>query len=153
MDQHSVRIFRDSTSIFLSLVEPGRGNQVITHLLDRLLGPANYFIDSLELNRAALQSYVQRFQSFKLVAAKIRDFQAYEKAIARLEISGKDGIADDIAPFVAGKFYRIDSLTYEVIHDFQKGLVTYFANGTLRVTQSLVHIAFPIFEDHLRSGV
>ncbi|WP_394789643.1 hypothetical protein [Rhodoferax sp.] len=146
MDQYSVRLFRSGTLYFLSLLDPPRSGRIVTDLLDGLLLNQKYFIEPLEFGRPFIERHVAVFDSVRLVSAKVRDFQIYEKTIARLEITSKEGIPDEIAPFLSGKFHRIDSMTYEVNHQFKKGLINYSTNGTVRISAPLVEIGFQSFE-------
>ncbi|MES2188732.1 MAG: hypothetical protein V4454_01310 [Pseudomonadota bacterium] len=146
MEQYSLRFFQTNTDVLLSLLDPPRGLRITSEVLGLLLGQGNYFIETLEISSALIKRHIEIFDSVKLVSAKIRDFKVYENAIGRLEIGSKDGLSDEIAPFLAGKYYKTDSLTYEVTHQFQRGLICYSSNGTVRVSGPLVEIAFPTFE-------
>lgn len=151
MEQHLVRIFRSDSRLFLSLIDPPRGGRLVTDLFTLLMPGQDYFVEAVELQRSIIERHVATFESSKLVSAKVRDFQIYDKAVARLEVSSKEGLPKDIAPFLASKFHRIESLTYEVTHRFKKGLVQYLANGTVRISPSLVEFGFPSFEHELEA--
>lgn len=103
----------------------------------------------MEFGRDVIERHIATFESAKLVSSKVRDFQIYEKAIARLEVTSKEGLPSEIAPFLAGKFHRVDSMTYEVTHQFKKGLISYTANGTIRISAPLVEAGFQSFERQL----
>lgn len=149
MEQHSIRLFRQGENFFLALLDPPRGAKIVNDFLDVLLAGQEYFIEPLELARAIIERHISSFESSRLVSAKVRDFQIYEKAIARLEVTSKEGLLPEIAPFLEGKFHRVDSLTYEVTHKFRKGLINYSANGTIRVSAPLVEVGFQTFEARL----
>ena len=146
MEQYSVRFFQADTGLMFSLLDPPRGSRVTMEVLGKLLGNEDYFIEPLEISPKMIQGHISTFESARLVSAKIRDFKVYENAIGRLEISSKEGLAEEIAPFLVGKYHKVDSLTYEVTHQFRRGLICYVSNGTLRVSGPLVEIAFPTFE-------
>jgi hypothetical protein len=146
MEKYSLRFFRVGTDFILALINPPRGLRITSDVLRLLLGQGEYFIEVLELNSGIIKKHVKVFDSARLVSAKIRDFKVYGNAIGRLEIGSKDGLNEDIAPFLMGKYYKIDSLTYEITHQFQRGLICYSSNGTVRVSDSLIEIAFPTFE-------
>lgn len=146
MEQYSLRFFQSSTGVILSLLDPPRGLRIATEVLGLLLGHSEYFIEVLEISSALIKGHIEKFDSAKLVSAKIRDFRVYDKAVGRLEISSKEGLTEEIAPFLVGKYYKIDSLTYEITHQFQRGLICYSSNGTVRVSGPLVEVAFPMFE-------
>jgi hypothetical protein len=152
MERYSVRLFQTGAGLMLSLLDPPRGSRVTTEILDRLGGNREYFIEPLVISTEMIRGHVSGFDSARLVSAKIRDFKVYENAIGRLEISSKEGLPDEIAPFIGGKYHRIDSLTYEVTHQFQKGLICYVNNGTVRVSGPLVETAFPSFERQFSSS-
>jgi hypothetical protein len=149
MEQHLIRIFRSDRRYFLSLLDPPRGGKLVADLFELLLPEQEYFVASVELQRPVIERHINTFESSKLVSAKVRDFQIYDKAIARLEVSSKEGLLKDIAPFLENRFHRIDSLTYEVTHRFKKGLIQYLANGTVKISPSLVEVGFPSFEREL----
>ena len=146
MEQYSLRFFRSSTGVTLSILDPPRGLRITSEILGLLLGKNQYFIEALEISSGLIKKHLERFDSARLVSAKIRDFKVYENAVGRLEIGAKDGLSEEIAPFLVGKYYKIDSLTYEITHQFQRGLICYSSNGTVRVSGPLVEIAFPAFE-------
>lgn len=149
MAQYSLRFFLAGNQLMLSLLDPPRGMRITSEVLEVLLGKKEYFIESLEIGPEIIKRHIGGFDSARLVSAKIRDFKVYAKAIGRLEISSKDGLDEEIAPFLAGKYYRIDSLTYEITHQFQRGLICYSSNGTVRISGPLVETAFPSFEFHI----
>ena len=146
MERYSVRFFQAGAGLMLSLMDPPRGSRVTTDILSKLVGKDEYFIEPLEINTKMIRGHISSFDSARLVSAKIRDFKVYDNAIGRLEISSKDGLAEEIAPFLAGKYHKIDSLTYEVTHQFKRGLICYVNSGTVRVSGPLVETAFPTFE-------
>lgn len=146
MERYSVRFFQASAGLMLSLLDPPRGSRVTTEVLSKLVGIDEYFIEPLEIDAKMIRGHISSFDSARLVSAKIRDFKVYDNAIGRLEISSKDGLTEEIAPFLAGKYHKVDSLTYEVTHQFKRGLICYVNNGTVRVSGPLVEAAFPTFE-------
>ncbi|MBT9494692.1 MAG: hypothetical protein IV107_20595 [Paucibacter sp.] len=146
MERHSVRFFQVSAGLMLSLMDPPRGSRVSTEVLSKLIGKDEYFIEPLEIDIKMIRGHISSFDSARLVSAKIRDFRVYDNAIGRLEISSKEGLSEEIAPFLAGKYHKVDSLTYEVTHQFKRGLICYVNSGTVRVSGPLVETAFPTFE-------
>lgn len=146
MEQYSVRFFQAGAGLMLSLLDPPRGSRVTTEILSKLVGKDEYFIEPLEINAKMIREHISSFDSARLISAKIRDFKVYNNAIGRLEISSKDGLTEEIAPFLAGKYHKVDSLTYEVTHQFKRGLICYVNSGTVRVSGPLVETAFPTFE-------
>jgi len=152
MERYSVRFFQAGADLMISLLDPSRGSRVTTEILSILVSKEEYFIEPLEINSNIIQRHIGGFDSSRLVSAKIRDFKVYENAIGRLEISSKDGLPEEIAPFLTGKYHKIDALTYAVTHQFQRGLICYMSSGTVRVSGPLVETAFPMFEHLLASA-
>lgn len=146
MERHSIRLFQAAEGLVLSLLDPARGSRVTTEVLSKLVGKEEYFIEPLEISTKMIRVHVSEFDSARLVSAKVRDFRVYDSAVGRLEVSSKEGLADEIAPFLAGKYYKIDSLTYEITHQFKRGLICYSNNGTVKVSGPLVEVVFPTFE-------
>ena len=146
MERHSIRLFQAAEGLVLSLLDPARGSRVTTEVLSKLVGKEEYFIEPLEISTKIIRVHVSEFDSARLVSAKVRDFRVYDSAVGRLEVSSKEGLADEIAPFLAGKYYKIDSLTYEITHQFKRGLICYSNNGTVKVSGPLVEMVFPTFE-------
>ena len=146
MERYSVRFFQAGAGLVLSLMDPPRGSRVTTEVLSKLVGKDEYFIEPLEINTKMILGHISNFDSARLVSAKIRDFKVYDNAIGRLEISSKDGLAEEIAPFLVGKYHKVDSLTYEVTHQFKRALICYASSGTVRVSGPLVETAFSTFE-------
>lgn len=145
-DLHTFRIFKNNGKIYLSIVDPPRSSKIVSEFLDYIIPNQTYFIENLELTAAIIDRHVANFDSYKLVSAKIRDFEVYEGAIGRLEVTSQSGLRTNIAPFLEDKFHRIDSLTYEVTFGFTQGLIYYNRNGTIRVSAPIVNTAFPLFE-------
>ena len=146
MERHSIRLFQAAEGLVLSLLDPARGSRVTTEVLSKLVGKEDYFIEPLEISTKMIRVHVSEFDSARLVSAKVRDFRVYDSAVGRLEVSSKEGLADEIAPFLAGKYHKIDSLTYEVTHQFKRGLICYSNSGTVKVSGPLVEVVFPTFE-------
>ena len=146
MERHSIRLFQAAEGLVLSLLDPARGSKVTTEVLSKIVGNEDYFIEPLEISAKMIRVHVSEFDSARLVSAKVRDFRVYDSAVGRLEVSSKDGLTDEIAPFLAGKYHKIDSLTYEVTHQFKRGLICYSSSGTVKVSGPLVEIVFPSFE-------
>lgn len=149
MEQHSFRLFAGRSSLYLSLLNPGRGSGVVNEVLEGLLAGQHYAIEPLEIGTELIARHTRKFAAARLVSAKVRDFRVYDNAVGRLEITSKSGLPEEIAPFLEGSFYRIDALTYEVTHDFTTGLIWYSSGGTVRVSGPLVAKAFPLFEEEL----
>jgi hypothetical protein len=149
MEQHSVRFFQRNGNMYLSVIDPPRGLKVLGQLLDAVVGGNDYFFEPLELTKSLIERHVAKFDAARLVSAKVRDFQVYEGAVGRLEVTSQAGLQPGIAPFLENKFHRIDSLTYEVTAGFVQGLICYTSNGTVRASGPLVEIAFPTFEASL----
>ncbi len=149
IERQSARFFQSDRSLVLSLLDPSRSTRITSELLDKLFSGTEYFIEPLEISANMIQAHIKCFDSAKLVSAKIRDFRVYENAIGRLEISSKEGLPEELAPFLAGKYYKVDSLTYEVTHMYKRGLICYSNNGSIRVSGPLVDVAFPTFEQQL----
>lgn len=150
MDQTSLRIFGRGDRTFLSVLNPGRSVRSLEQVIQQVVGDDAFFYQPLEITRELIDRHVARFETARLVSAKVRDFKVYDEAVGRLEISSKSGLQSSIAPFLDGKFYRIDALAYEVTHDFTQALIWYSSSGTLRVSGPLVEVAFPLFEEELQ---
>jgi hypothetical protein len=146
VDFYSLRLFQTKDHQYLSIIDPPRGARLITEILEQILGDAQFFVEPLELTPDLIKRHANRFDSARLVSAKVRDFEVYEGAIGRLEITSQNGLQPNIAPFLENKFHRIEALTYEVSQRYVQGLVYYYRNGTLKASGPLVEIAFPSFE-------
>lgn len=146
IDVYSLRLFQTEKNQYLSIIDPPRGARLISELLDHVLGDDEYFLEPLELTPELIKRHAGRFDSARLVSAKVRDFEVYEGAVGRLEITSQSGLMPNIAPFLENKFHRVDALTYEVTQHFTQGLVYYYRNGTLKVSSPLIELAFPSFE-------
>jgi hypothetical protein len=149
LEQHQFRIFKGRSDIYLAVLNPGRGVKAVESLMDSVLSGDQYFIEPLEITTELIEKHVRQFTSARLVSAKIRDFKVSDTAVGRLEIVSKGGLPDEIAPFLKGKYYRIDALTYEITHDLTQGLVWYSSGGTVRMSGPVAEVAFPVFERQL----
>ncbi len=141
-DIYDIRIFVRKRKYFLSIIDPPRGSRVVTDFLTDLSGNDNFFFETMEITKKIIDQHINFFDSSKLVSAKISDLQIYDGAVARLEVTSQAGLQSTIAPFVVNKFHRIDALTYEVTKGFCRGLVYYYRNGTVKVSNSLEDCAF-----------
>jgi hypothetical protein len=148
-DQASLRLFTSGGRTFLSILNPGRSVKSFEAMLQMVLGGLDFFYEPLEITKPLIERHVAKFTASKLVSAKVRDFRVEDDAIGRLEVSSKSGLKPTIAPFLEGRFHRIDALAYEVTHDMTKGLIWYSSAGSVRVSEPLVEIAFPLFEQQL----
>jgi hypothetical protein len=148
-EQHTFRIFQTGKSTILSVLNPGRGSRAVEGLVEDVMQDERYSIEALEISTELIGRHIRRFAAAKLVSAKVRDFKVYDTAVGRLEISSKTGLPAEIAPFLEGKFYRIDGLTYEITHDMIRGLIWYSAGGTVKMSGPVAETAFPLFEKEL----
>jgi hypothetical protein len=146
MEQYKIRLFSVGSKLYLCLLDPPRGTRVACDVLDLICAEHRYFVEAYEIDKSLIDRHVGHFGLARLVSAKVRDFRVDDDAVARLEVSSKEGLSAEIAPFLSGKFYRVDSMTFEISHDFRKGLITYASNGTLKVSDALAEFAFPAFE-------
>ena len=146
VDIYNFRFFSTSHANYLCVIDPPRGGAMLTGLLNLIMGDSLYFVESLDFTPELIRKHAEKFDSARLVSAKVRDFEVYKGAVGRLEITSRDGLSPTIAPFLEDKFYRVDALTYEVSEKFMQGLIYYYRNGTLKVTGPLVELAFPSFE-------
>ena len=105
-----------------------------------------YFYESMEIDEALVKKHVAKFDAARLVSAKVRDFAVYEGAVGRFEVTSKNGLMGEIAPFLQGKYYRVDSLTYELTHKFSNFLVTYSSGGGIKVNDNYLDLLLPSFE-------
>lgn len=147
IDRYRIRLFEGRERVlFLSIIDPPRSGRVIAGALDILLPNVRVFFEPITFSGPLVEQHTRQFDVAKLVSAKIRNFRVYENAVARLEVSSRSGLLPTIAPFVEGKYYEVESLTYEVISELAKGLVTYSTNGTVRVSGPIVEAAFTSLE-------
>ncbi|UOD27678.1 hypothetical protein INH39_19460 [Massilia violaceinigra] len=149
VDVYAIRIFVENKKLFLCCSDPPRGSRFVSEILSKILREDNYFFESIEINHELISKHIVNFSGCKLVSAKVRDFHVYNGAVGRLEISSQDGLAEDIAPFLKGKHYKIDALAYAISHGLSHGLIYFSRNGTLRVSDALAEIAIPLFESAL----
>lgn len=149
MDKFSMRLFRNNELLYLSVIDPSRSLKFITEMFDQVLGGESYFLEPLEITKSLIEKHIAHFDSARLVSAKIKDFEVSEGAVGRLEIVSQAGLKSEIAPFLEGKFYRTDALTYEVSLRLMRGLINYSRNGMLKITGPLEVLAFPLFESIL----
>lgn len=150
IDRYRIRIFQSAEGrLFLSAIDPPRSARVVAAALDVLLPGTKVFFEPLAFNAAFVERHTRKFDVARLVSAKIKNFHVYDNAVGRLEVTSRTGLRADIAPFISGKFYEVDSLTYEVVSDLMKGLISYSSNGTVRVSGPIVEVAFPRLESCL----
>lgn len=150
IERRLIRAFMRDDNVFFSIVDPPRSGRAMSDALSVLLPDVQFFLEPLEISLPLITAHTKNFSSARLVSAKVRDFQVTTSSVGRLEVTSKEGLPEEIAPFLEGKFYRLDSVAYEVTHDFTRGLITYSSNGTVRVSGPLVDVAFPSFESVLR---
>lgn len=149
VDVKSVRLFGQNRRTYSAIADPARGSSVTDQMFRHVLGEESVPCEPLVLSQDLIDRHVAMFDAARLVSAKVRDFMVYEGAVGRLEVTSHSGLKPGIASFLDGKFYRVDSLTYEVTAGFTKGLVHYSSGGTIRVSGPLVDVAFPAFEELL----
>lgn|GEM_PF-3270699 len=146
VDQVLVRMFKGKKTIVLSAINPPRSSKYVDILMSEVVGQSGYFYEPLEISEATIKKHVSKFDLARLVSAKVKDFAVYEGAVGRFEVTSKHGLKNDIAPFLDGKYYRLDSLTYEVTHKFVTFLIMYSSNGALKVNDNYLDMLLPSFE-------
>lgn len=154
-ESYRARLFQTGKGEFcLCVLDPPRGHKAVIALFEKMFDRLNldFFVEQLEIAKPLIDLFVHRFESFKLVAAKVRDFEVYAGAVGRLEVASHQGLSENIAPFLENKYFVIDSVSYEIMHAMKKGLITFSRNGTLRVSEPIIDVAFPAFEEVLRLG-
>lgn len=149
MERYLARLRVSGGNGFLVLEDAPRGTRVQDDILRILCRDDDYYFEPLQITTEMIFDHIANFDLFKLVAAKVRDLRLSNSVVCRIEVSSKEGVGDELNRLVEGKFHRLDSMTFEVIHQFQKGLITYSSGGALRVADSLVDGALNVFEDAL----
>jgi hypothetical protein len=149
MEQHTFRVFFGVENMYVSILNPTRGSRAVDVFFEEISGSSPYFLEPLEITQGLIDRHIGHFASSRLVSAKIKDFKVFDDAVGRLEVTSKNGLPPEIAPFLKGKFHRVDALTYEVTYNYVNGLVWYSSAGTVRVSGPLVEVAFPFFEANL----
>jgi len=146
LESFALRFFRRGETTFVCLLEPPRGGRIVTEALNLIFDSEPFSFESIDITHELAKRHSTKFDIAKLVSAKVKDFKVAKGAVGRLEVSSKGGLSEEIAPFLAGAEFQVDSLTYEVTHDFNRGLICYTRNGTVRVTGALAEHAFSQFE-------
>lgn len=145
IEKIKIRFFQSKKDYIMAAFNPPRGSKYADHLLEIVLAGHNFFYESMEITEPVIRRHVAKFDVARLVSAKVRDFSVYEGAVARLEITSKDGLKPEIAPFLPGRHYKLDAATYEVTHKFSSFLVTYTNAGTLKVNEQFLESVLPRF--------
>lgn len=147
IDRYRIRLFEGREgAIFLSVIDPPRSSRVITEAMELLMPGTRVYFEPLVFGAQLVEQHTSQFDVAKLVSAKIKNFKVYDNAVGRLEVSSRTGLLPNIAPFVEGKYFEIESLSYEVISDLTKGLIAYSTNGTVRVSGQIVEAALARLE-------
>ena len=147
VDRYRIRIFEGSERrLFLSVIDPPRSGRVIASALSLLIPGVRVLFEAVVFGGELIRRHTERFEAAKLVSAKIKNFHIYDNAVGRLEVTSRAGLQNGIAPFVEGKFFEMDSMTYEIVSELKKGLVCYSSSGTVRVSEPIVELAFPLLE-------
>ncbi|MDM8356044.1 hypothetical protein [Pandoraea communis] len=146
LDQTSINLLTTKKGVLISAISPPRGAKYIEFLLEALSPNDLYFYEPLEITDKIIKKHVSKFEVSKLVSAKIRDFSVYDGAVGRLEIASKNGLTDEIAPFLIGKNFKIDTLTYEISHRFSNFSISYSSNGTVKFNKNHIDQLLSSFE-------
>lgn len=149
MERYLARLRVSGGGGFLVLEDAPRGTRIQDDILRILCRDDDYYFEPLQITTEMISKHVANFDLFKLVTAKVRDLRLSDSVVCRIEVSSKEGVGDELNRLVQGKFHRLDSMTFEIIHQFQKGLITYSSGGVLRVADSLADEALNVFEDAL----
>ncbi|MBT2791943.1 hypothetical protein [Paraburkholderia strydomiana] len=146
LDRVAVKIHMSKKNAVISAVNSPRSSKFIDSLMSELCLGGRYFYESMEIDENLIKKHVSKFDAARLVSAKVRDFAVYEGAVGRFEVTSKNGLMDEIAPFLRGKFYRVDSLTYELTHKFSSFLITYSSSGSIKINDTHMDMILPSFE-------
>lgn len=146
VDRIAVKIQISRQRAVISAINAPRSTKFIDFLMSELCQGEQYFFESMEIDSALAKKHTLKFDAARLVSAKVRDFAVYEGAVGRFEVTSKNGLIDDIAPFLKGKYYKMDSLTYEITHGFSNFLVTYSSGGGIKVNEHYLDVLLSSFE-------
>lgn len=146
VDRIAVKISVSKQHAVISAINSPRSSKFVDMLMSELCSGAKYFYETMEIQETLIKKHVSKFDTARLVSAKVRDFAVYEGAVGRFEVTSKNGLTNEIAPFLQGKFYRIDSLTYELTHGFSNFLVTYSNGGSIKVNDNHLDLFLTTFE-------
>lgn len=149
VDRVAVKIQTSKQRIIISAINPPRSVKFVDALMIELCQGGRYFFESMEIDENLVKKHVSIFDSARLVSAKVRDFAVYEGAVGRFEVTSKNGLMDNIAPFLQEKYYKMDSLTYELTHNFSSFLVTYMNGGGMKINENHLDLLLPTFEQLL----
>ncbi|MFM0565646.1 hypothetical protein [Paraburkholderia sediminicola] len=146
VDRVAVKIQISKQRTVISAINSPRSVKFVDALMSELCQGGRYFFESMEIDEALVKKHVSRFDTARLVSAKVRDFAVYEGAVGRFEVTSKNGLMENIAPLLQGKYYKMDSLTYEVTHKFSSFLVTYMNGGGIKINEDYLDLLLPTFE-------
>lgn len=146
VDRIAVKIHISKQHAVISAINSPRSSKFVDVLMSELCSGGKYFYEAMGIEEALVKRHVSKFDAARLVSAKVRDFAVYEGAVGRFEVTSKNGLMDDIAPFLRGKFYRVDSFTYELTHGSSNFLVTYSNGGGIKVNENYLDLLLTTFQ-------
>ena len=149
MERYFARLRVSGGNGFLVLEGAPRGTRIQDDILKILCRDDDYYFEPLQITSQMIFEHVANFDLYNLVTAKVRDLRLSNSVVCRIEVSSKEGVGDELNRLVEGRFHRLDSMTFEITHQFQRGLITYSSGGALRVADSLADCALSFFEDAL----
>lgn len=122
--------------IYLRVENPGRTIRDLLNALEGAVG-LGFACKAIDFEHAKPVILFKQVEVAKLIGLRIVNASFGQDIVGRMEIASKQGIRPDQIDILRGVPHRVDSASYELIHEGIKGQLTIGSNGTVKISGQL----------------
>lgn len=141
-------IIQRKGGICLRAENPGRTIRDLLNALEGAVG-LGFACKAIDFERSKPALVFEQVEVTKLIGLKIVNASFGQDLVGRMEIASKQGIRPDQMDILRGVPHKVDSASYELIHEGIKGQLTIGSNGTVKIGGQLAPKLLSLIEQDL----
>lgn len=133
---------------FLRVENPGRSIREFLNALESIIG-LGFTSKLVTFEHARPTTIFEEIKTVRLIGFKVLGVVLDEDLVARMEFASKQGMTLSQMKFLEGRPYKVDSATYEMVHEGIRGQLSFLSNGTVKVGGQLAPKLMQLIEEDL----
>lgn len=141
-------IFSKFGTTWLRIEDAPRSSKELLDALESIAG-FGFYAELLIFSKSVHSALLNKVDDCRLVSFKGVGSIVEEKAVARIEMAGKEGLDMDRFSFLQGINYSVDYALYEVVYRREKGQIAFSLSGTVKIGGILLPYLLGLVEGEL----
>jgi len=137
---------------FLRVENPGRSIRELLNALESIIG-LGFTSKLVTFEHVRPTTIFEKIKTVRLIGFKVLGVVLDEDLVARMEFASKQGMTLAQMKFLEGRPYKVDSATYEMVHEGIRGQLSFLSNGTVKVSGQLAPKLMQLIEKDLPKSV